>query len=63
MKKEATRDNAERDYEKGQKDPQTSEARGARMKALEREPKVSVSSALVSRQSKSAARKRETDPL
>lgn len=57
-----TRQKAERDYEKGQKNPQTSEknnTRGkAREKALKREPKSSASHSALSRQAKSAANKR-----
>jgi hypothetical protein len=59
-----TRQRAERDYEKGQKDPQTTEKRGARsesrMKALKREPKSSASHDALSRQAKSSARKRKS---
>lgn len=59
---EATRHKAERDYEKGQKNPQTREKHNkrssARQKALKREPKSSASHAALSRQAKSAARKR-----
>jgi hypothetical protein len=58
-----TRQSAERDYEKGQKDPQTSEKNTtrsrAREKALKKEPKSSASHAALSRQAKSAARKRK----
>lgn len=61
----STRQKAERDYEKGQKDPQTSEEgttkRGrARMEAMKREPKSSASHSALSRQAKSAARKRKS---
>lgn len=61
----STRHKAERDYEKGQKDPQTSEEgttkRGrARMEAMKREPKSSASHSALSRQAKSAARKRKS---
>lgn len=57
-----TRQKAERDYEKGQKNPQTSDEgstkrRRSRMKAMKREPKSSVSRAALSRQAKSAARR------
>lgn len=59
---EATRHKAERDYEKGQKNPETGEKHNrrstARQKALKREPKSSASHAALSRQAKSAARKR-----
>jgi hypothetical protein len=59
-----TRHSAERDYEKGQKDPQTGEKSGtrsrAREKALKREPKSSASHEALSRQAKSAARKRKS---
>ena len=59
----STRQKAERDYEKGQKNPNTSEEGStkrsrSRMKAMKREPKSSVSHAALSRQAKSAARKR-----
>lgn len=61
---DATRHKAERDYEKGQKDPQTGEKSGtrsrARVKALEREPKSSASHSALSRQAKSAARARRS---
>jgi hypothetical protein len=61
----STRQKAERDYEKGQTDPQTSEEgttkRGrSRMEAMKREPKSSASHAALSRQAKSAARKRKS---
>ena len=61
----STRQKAERDYEKGQENPQTSEEgstkRGrARMDAMKREPKSSVSHAALSRQAKSAAKKRRS---
>ena len=61
----STRHKAERDYEKGQTDPQTSEEgatkRGrARMEAMKREPKSSASHAALSRQAKSASRKRKS---
>lgn len=59
---EATRQKAERDYEKGQKDPQTGEKSSARsesrMKALKKEPKSSASHAALSKHAKSAAKKR-----
>ncbi len=60
-----TRQKAERDYEKGQNDPQTGEEgstkRGkARMEAMKREPKSSASHAALSRQAQSAAKKRKT---
>ncbi|HET9099478.1 MAG TPA: DUF6496 domain-containing protein [Acidobacteriaceae bacterium] len=61
---QSTRQKAERDYEKGQKNPQTGEKlnarREARQKALKREPKSSASHAALSRQAKSAARKRRS---
>jgi hypothetical protein len=61
---DATRYKAEKDYEKGQKDPQTSEKRTtrsrAREKALKQEPNSSASHAALSRQAKSAARKRKS---
>lgn len=60
---EDTRHKAERDYEKGQKDPQRGEKHNkrsqAREKALKAEPKSTVSHAALSRQAKSAARKRK----
>jgi hypothetical protein len=60
---ESTRHKAERDYEKGQKNPQTGEKHTkrshAREKALKREPKSSASHAALSRQAKSAAKKRK----
>src|SRR5579872_6737304 len=60
-----TRQKAERDYERGQKDPQTSEegsTRGSRsrMQAMKREPKSSASHSALSRQAKSAAKKRKS---
>jgi hypothetical protein len=60
-----TRQKAERDYEKGQTDPQTSEEGStrrsrSRMKAMEREPKSSASHAALSKQAKSAARQRKS---
>jgi hypothetical protein len=61
---EATRHKAEKDYEKGQKDPQTAEKNttrsSAREKALKREPKSSVSHAALSRHARSAARRRKS---
>jgi hypothetical protein len=61
---EATRHKAEKDYEKGQKDPPTAEKNttrsSAREKALKREPKSSVSHAALSRQARSAARRRKS---
>jgi hypothetical protein len=56
---------AERDYEKGRKDPVRSEegttTRGkARMKAMQKEPHNTVSHAALSRQAKSAAKRRKT---
>lgn len=61
----STRQKAEHDYEKGQKNPQTSEEGStersrSRMEAMKREPKSSVSHAALSRQAKSAARKRKS---
>jgi len=61
----STRQKAERDYENGQKDPKTNEEgstrRGrSRLKAMQREPKSSVSHAALSRQAKSAARRRKS---
>lgn len=61
----STRHKAERDYEKGQKDPQTSEEgttkrSRSRMAAMKREPKSSASHSALSRQAKSAARKRKS---
>jgi hypothetical protein len=61
----STREKAERDYEKGQKDPQTREEgttkRGkARMEAMKREPKSTVSHSALSRHAKSAAKKRKS---
>lgn len=60
-----TRQRAERDYEKGQKNPQTSEEGStkrsrSRMKAMQREPKSSASHAALSRQAKGAARRRNS---
>src|SRR5205807_420204 len=57
------RHKAERDYEKGQKNPQTSEEGSSRrsrsrMEAMKREPKSSASHSALSRQAKSAAKKR-----
>ena len=59
----STRQKAERDYEKGQKDPQTSEEGStkksrAHMKAMKREPRSSASHAALSSQAKSAAKRR-----
>jgi len=61
----STRHKAERDYEKGQTDPQTSEEgstkRGrSRMEAMKREPKSSASHSALSKHAKSAARKRKS---
>jgi hypothetical protein len=58
----AIRKNAERDYEKGQTEPQRHKAVNslrsrARTSALKREPKNAASHAALSRQAKSAARK------
>ena len=59
----STRQKAERDYERGQKDPQTAQEgttkRGrSRMQAMKREPKSSVSHSALSRQAKTAAKRR-----
>jgi hypothetical protein len=58
-----TRQKAKSDSKKGQENPQTEEKGGtrgrARVKALKREPKSSVSHAALSRQAKSAAKKRK----
>ena len=59
----ATRKKAAQDTKRGRRDPVTGEegstTRGkARLKAMKREPRSSVSHAALSRQSKSAARKR-----
>lgn len=61
----STRQKAERDYERGQKNPQTSHEgstkRGrARMEAMKREPKSSASHSALSRQAKSAAKRRRS---
>jgi len=61
----SSRQKAERDYEKGQSNPQTAEEgstkRGrASMKAMQREPKSSASHSALSKQAKSAARRRKT---
>ncbi len=61
---ESTQQRAERDYEKGQTNPQTSKEgstkRGrSRMEAMKREPKSSASHSALSRHAKSAARKRK----
>jgi hypothetical protein len=60
---EATRERSERDYAKGQSEPKTREEgstkRGrARVAALKREPKSTVSHSALSRQAKNAARRR-----
>ena len=62
---ESTRQKAERDYEKGQTDPQTSEEgttkrSRSRMEAMKREPKSSASHSALSRHAKSAAKKRKS---
>lgn len=59
-----TRQKAERDYEKGQTNPQTSEEgstkRGrSRMKAMKREPTSTASHAALSKQARSAAKQRK----
>lgn len=61
----ATKKKAERDYEKGQSSKSTpkkasSERSKARLQALQREPKNTASHAALSRQAKSAARRRKT---
>ena len=61
----STRKKAERDYEKGQQNPQTSKEGSttrskARINALKREPKSSASHSALSRQAKSAAKKRKS---
>lgn len=61
---EDTRQKAERAYEKGQENPQTSEEgttkRGrSRMKAMQKEPMSPATHAALSRQAKSAASKRK----
>src|SRR5579862_2410484 len=65
MTSASTRQKAERDYDKGQKNPRTSEEgstkRGrSRMNAMEREPKSSASHSALSHQAKSAARRRKS---
>ena len=61
----STRQKAERDYEKGQTDPQTSEEGStkrsrSRMEAMKREPKSSASHSALSRHAKSVAKKRKS---
>ena len=61
----STRQKAERDYVRGQKDPQTSEEgstrRGrSRMQAMKREPRSSASHSALSRHAKTAAKKRKS---
>jgi len=61
----STRQKAKRDFEKGQKSPQTSKEGStkrsrSRMEAMKREPKSSTSHSALSRQAKSAARKRKS---
>jgi len=61
----STRQKAERDYEKAQTDPQTSEEgstkRGrARIEAMKRKPRSSASHSALSRQAKNAARMRSS---
>lgn len=63
----ATRKKAEHDYEKGQESPQLHEEgstrRGkSRLKAMQREPKNTVSRASLSAHAKSAAKKGRTSP-
>jgi hypothetical protein len=60
---DSTRQKAEHDYVRGQKNPETSEEgstrRGrSRMQAMKREPKSSASHSALSQQAKSAAEKR-----
>lgn len=60
----ATKKKAERDYEKGQESPSTrkegSTLRGkARMKAMKKEPKNTASYAALSREARSAAKRRK----
>jgi hypothetical protein len=63
---ESTRHKAERDYEKGQTNPQTTSEEGttkrgrSRMEAMKREPKSSASHSALSRHAKSAAKKRKS---
>jgi hypothetical protein len=62
---ESTRERAERDYEKGQTDPQTSqegstERSQSRMETMKHEPKSSASHGALSRHAKSAAKKRKS---
>ena len=62
-KSRETREKAEHDYEQGQTSPKTSEegssARGrARLKAMKKEPKNTVSHAALSHQARSAAERR-----
>ncbi len=61
----STRHKAERDYERGQKNPQSSEEGSSRrsrsrMEAMKREPRSSASHSALSRQAKSAAKKRKS---
>lgn len=60
---DATRHKAEKDLEKGQNNPQTSEKHTtrsrAREKALKKEPKSSASRKALSRQARSGAKKRK----
>ena len=60
----STRQKAERDYENGQKNPQSGKEGStrrsrSRMEAMKREPKSSASHAALSRHAKSAAKKRK----
>lgn len=61
---ETTRHKAERDFEKGQNDPQSKEKSGtrskSRMMALKREPKSTASHAALSKHARSAARRRKS---
>jgi hypothetical protein len=61
----STRQKAERDYEKGQKDPQTGEEGStkrsrSRMEVMKREPRSSASHSALSKQAKSAAKRRKS---
>ena len=61
----STRQKAARDYEKGQKSPRTNKEGAtkqgrSRMEAMKREPQSSASHSALSRQAKSAARRRKS---
>jgi hypothetical protein len=61
----STRQKAKKDYEKGQKSPRTSEEGSTKrsrsqMEAMKHEPRSSASHSALSRQAKSAARKRKS---